>query len=123
MVEGRATNTPRLRIRLSLSDELTLGSGKMDLLEAIERHGSISAASRSMGLSYKKAWQLVETMNRCLVEPVVVTSSGGHQRGGARLTPFGIALLARLRALSLHLDEVARDELDALGKLLKPAQT
>lgn len=88
-----------LRLRLYLGDEIALGPGKADLLEAIQAAGSIAAAGRSMGMSYRRAWLLVDTMNRCFREPLVATERGGAGRGGASLTPLGAEALARYRAL------------------------
>ncbi|WP_110641568.1 winged helix-turn-helix domain-containing protein [Salinicola sp. CPA57] len=95
--------TPRLQIRLVADTEIVLGPGKIELLEAIERHGSIAAACRDMGLSYKKAWQLLDTMNRHLAAPVVNTASGGTQRGGATLTDLGRRLIVHYRQLTADL--------------------
>ena len=95
------TPAPRLdlRLRLYLGDEIALGPGKADLLEAIQAAGSIAAAGRSMGMSYRRAWLLVDTMNRCFKGPLVATERGGAGRGGAVLTPLGVEALARYRAL------------------------
>lgn len=88
-----------LRLRLYLGDEIALGPGKADLLEAIQAAGSIAAAGRAMGMSYRRAWLLVDTMNRCFNAPLVATERGGAGRGGAALTPLGVEALARYRAL------------------------
>lgn len=84
---------PRLRFRLILGRSIAIGSGKADLLAAIASTGSISAAGRSMGMSYKKAWYLIDTMNRCFREPLVMASKGGSARGGAQLTAMGEKVL------------------------------
>ncbi|WP_110665049.1 winged helix-turn-helix domain-containing protein [Salinicola halophilus] len=101
---------PRLQLRLTLDGDVAVGPGKIALLEAIERHGSIAAACREMRLSYKKAWQLIETMNRHLENPVLETRAGGSQRGGAVVTPTGRALIARYRALLDKVTELAEAE-------------
>ncbi|RKR06820.1 molybdate transport system regulatory protein [Kushneria sinocarnis] len=93
------TTTPYIRLRLVLAPGLVFGPGKADLLAGIERTGSISAASRAMGMSYRKAWQLMETLNSHFVSPVVETRTGGVRQGGARLTPFGRDLLGRYQQL------------------------
>ncbi|WP_136067916.1 winged helix-turn-helix domain-containing protein [Modicisalibacter radicis] len=95
---------PAVQIRLVVDRDVVLGPGKAALLEAIDASGSIAAASRTLGLSYKKAWQLIDTMNRHLPEPVVTTASGGNQRGGAGLTPLGREVVERYRALQRKLD-------------------
>src|SRR5690606_14897979 len=74
-----------------------LGPGKADLLEAILNHGSISAAGRAMGMSYKRAWDLVNTMNTSFAKPLVATAKGGARGGGAEVTPFGQTILSAYR--------------------------
>ena len=91
---------PRVRIRILAESEVAMGPGKADLLEGIATTGSISAAAREAGMSYRRAWILVDTMNACFAKPVVVTAKGGANHGGARLTPAGRAILARYRRLS-----------------------
>lgn len=76
-----------------------LGPGKADLLEGIHRTGSIAAAGRSMGMSYKRAWVLVEAMNAAFRDPLVESTRGGARGGGARLTETGEAVLAHYRTL------------------------
>lgn len=88
-----------LRIRLVVGDEIAFGPGKADLLSKIIQTGSISAAGRAMGMSYKRAWLLVETMNRCFNAPLVETSKGGARRGGAKVTPLGEIVLAHYREM------------------------
>jgi len=82
-----------------------MGPGKAELLDAIERTGSISAAARSMGMSYRRAWLLVDVMNRCFAEPLVETQPGGGQQAGARITEAG----KRVRAAYLALVAEARE--------------
>lgn len=92
---------PRLSFRLLLGDEIALGPGKVQLLETIRETGSIAAAGRSMGMSYKRAWHLVDTMNCCFKSPLVEASKGGAHGGGAQLTPLAeevITLYRRLEA-------------------------
>lgn len=92
----------KLKAQLLVAGEIALGPGKADLLEAIAAHGSISAAGRAMGLSYRRAWLMVETMNRLFVKPLVETKRGGP--GGAALTDAGAAVLADYRALQAAID-------------------
>lgn len=99
----------KLKLQLYCGDEIAMGPGKADLLEAILREGSISAAGRALGMSYRRAWLLVDTMNRCFEKPLVETHPGGGKQAGARLTPEGHAALAAYRALS------AQAELGAVG--------
>jgi len=76
-----------------------MGPGKAELIERIGDAGSISAAARAMGMSYRRAWQLVEALNAAYKAPVVVTAVGGERGGGARVTPFGRRLAAQFRAM------------------------
>lgn len=100
---------PVLKIKLQVycGGEIAMGPGKADLLEAIQRHRSISAAGRALGMSYRRAWLLVDTMNRCWAEPLVATSPGAAQGAGARITPFGETVLARYRALQDAAEQAA----------------
>lgn len=104
----------RLKIKpqLLVGEEIALGPGKADLLAAIAAHGSISAAGRAMGLSYRRAWLMVEAMNRLFAEPVVATHAGS--RAGAALTEAGTVVLAEYRALEAALAYAA----DAPGSAL-----
>jgi molybdate transport system regulatory protein len=93
----------KLKIQLMCGDEIAMGPGKADLLDAIRAHGSISAAGRAMEMSYRRAWLLVDAMNRCWQGPLVETSPGSSHGGGARVTPLGEAVLAHYRALQARL--------------------
>ncbi len=98
-----------LKIMLFCGEHTAMGPGKATLLEAIDREGSISAAGRAMGMSYRRAWTLVDTMNRSWTELVVRTSIGGGTKGGAWLTPFGARLLSAYRELESRLVAAAAD--------------
>ncbi len=92
---------PRLRLRLHLGRSVMVGPGKANLLAAVAATGSITAAGRTMGMSYKRAWLLVDTMNRCFQKPLVAAVKGGAGGGSARLTPAGervLALYCRIEA-------------------------
>ena len=106
----------KLSLRLLYGAEIAFGPGKAELLEAIERTGSISAAGRSMDMSYRRAWLLVDTMNRSFREPLVDASRGGRHGGGAQLTPFGKEVLERYREVQGALQQVA----DAYLRLFRP---
>ena len=99
---------PVPRLRVLYGSAIALGPGKAELLEAIARAGSISAAGRALGMSYRRAWLLVDTMNRCFREPLVEAAKGGAHGGGAWLTPFGDEVLAAYRALERHAATVLR---------------
>ena len=88
-----------LKLQIACGDALALGPGKADLLEAIARHGSISAAGRALGMSYRRAWMLVDEMNRCFDPPVVETLRGGGLERGARITPTGTDVLQAYREM------------------------
>lgn len=109
----------QIRARLLQGDEIALGPGKVELLQAIQDSGSISAAARAMGMSYRRAWLLVDTMNRCFRTPLVASSTGGSQGGGAQLTEKGLEILQRYRQLMEALEDVARLHVPALERELK----
>ncbi len=94
----------RISLRLVFGDDIAIGPGKADLLGLIRDTGSIAAAGRAMGMSYKRAWLLVATMNDCFVEPLVTTSRGGSAQGGAALTESGEAVLSAYRRIMSGLD-------------------
>lgn len=91
------TRPPTVRIRIVFGEDGMIGPGKAELLERIDRTGSISAAGREMNMSYKRAWMLVETLNAMFREPVVESTRGGSQGGGAVLTDTGRRILALYR--------------------------
>lgn len=109
---------PGPRLRIVLTPEVALGPGKADLLERIEATGSIAAAGRALGMSYKRAWGLVEEMNGIFAEPVVATSKGGSGHGGAELTPTGREVLRRYRSLFARAEAAIADDVAALNALL-----
>jgi molybdate transport system regulatory protein len=94
-----ATDRPVVRLRVVFPGGFMIGPGKAELLERIAATGSISAAGREMGMSYKRAWMLVDTMNTAFREPVVESLRGGAKGGGARLTTNGQAVLAAYREI------------------------
>jgi molybdate transport system regulatory protein len=89
----------KVKMQLLCGDEIAFGPGKADLLEAIDREGSISAAGRALGMSYRRAWLLVDAMRRCWSDPLVETLAGGGTERGARVTVHGRAVLRAYRAL------------------------
>ncbi len=97
----------KLKAQLFKGDMIAFGPGKADLLEAIEKTGSISAAARALGMSYRRAWDLVDTMNRSFRAPLVLTGRGGAARGGAQVTALGRKVVARYRALQRALEKAA----------------
>ena len=102
------------RLRIVLEPDIAIGPGKADLLEGIRDTGSIAAAGRRLGMSYKRAWLLVETMNRCFKRPLVEASKGGRAGGGARLTELGQEVLARYRRMETLTADAIEPEMAAL---------
>lgn len=96
-----------LKLQIACGDALALGPGKADLLDAIKAHGSISAAGRAMGMSYRRAWLLVDEMNRCFDPPVVETLRGGGLERGARVTDTGMAVLEAYREMEREAAAIA----------------
>lgn len=109
---------PLVRPRLYLGGELSLGPGKIDLLRKVGECGSISAAARAQGVPYKRAWLLIDSLNRGFSSPLLDTAIGGKAGGGARLTPLGEALVAAYAALEAKLNESARTELSEIMRLV-----
>lgn len=119
---GMAGASPPLKLKLQIlcGEAIAMGPGKADLLDAIAAEGSISGAGRRMGMSYRRAWQLVDLMNRCWQSPLVETSPGSARGGGARLTAEGAAVLAEYRALQAALEHRAgADDAAALAARLR----
>ena len=110
-----------IKIRIPFGTLSAIGPGKADLLEAIERRGSISAAARDMGMSYKRAWDLVDTMNHAFREPLVVTATGGSHGGGAQISSFGLDILHRYRDMQVKARTAITADLDSfLGTIIQP---
>lgn len=97
----------KLKVQLYCGDEIAMGPGKADLLEAIDQAGSISGAGRALGMSYRRAWLLVDTMNRCFSKALVETVPGGGKGAGARVSAAGFEALAAYRALSARVEGAA----------------
>jgi molybdate transport system regulatory protein len=110
----------RFRLRITRGEDIAVGPGKVDLLEAIARDGSITSAARTLGMSYRRAWLLVDTMNRCFRSAVVETEAGGARGGGTALTPLGAEVVRRYRRSEALAAKAAAAELAALARLLRP---
>lgn len=109
----------KLKTQLYCAEERAMGPGRATLLEAIDASGSISAASRTTGISYRKTWLMVDAMNRCFRDPLVETGVGGGRDRGARLTPAGRAALAAYRALEARIDAVADAHAGDLAAMIR----
>lgn len=104
-------------MRVYFGPKVWMGPGKADLLELIRETGSISEAGRRMGMSYKRAWTLVETLNAMFREPLVHSERGGAGGGGASLTGMGEAILALYRGFEADARKAGKGGLDALQAL------
>jgi molybdate transport system regulatory protein len=109
----------QLSIRIDLASGDRIGPGKIALLEAIRSTGSISAAARSIGMSYRRAWLLVDEINRALREPAVKAEIGGSHGGGAVVTPVGERVVGLYRAIESQAQAAAGGEFRAMGKLIR----
>ena len=105
---------PSLSLRINLDPDGRIGPGKIELLEQIAAFGSISAGARQMNMSYKRAWDLVEEMNHIFGKPVVAAQTGGRRGGGAELTPVGLAVVSRFRAIERAATSAAAPHMSAL---------
>ena len=110
---------PSLSLRIQLDPEGRIGPGKIALLEAIRSTGSISAAARSLGMSYRRAWLLVEEINSALREPAVTAEIGGRRGGGAAITDSGARIVDLYRAIEENARSAAGSEFRAIGKLVR----
>ena len=108
-----------LSIRIDLAPGDRIGPGKIALLEAIRSTGSISAAARSIGMSYRRAWLLVEEINQTLREPAVRAETGGVRGGGAVVTAVGERMVGLYRAIETQARTAAGGEFRAIGKLIR----
>lgn len=110
----------KIKAQIFCVDEPAIGPGKAALLEAIGREGSISAAGRALGMSYRRTWLLVDSMNRCWIDRVVETMPGGGHGKGARVTDFGKDILTAYRAMEAKMVAAADgDELATLTAKLR----
>jgi molybdate transport system regulatory protein len=112
-----------LTLRVLAKGTPAMGPGKAELVASIAQTGSISAAARAMGMSYRRAWQLVEALNAAYREPVVTTAIGGTRGGGARVTPFGQRLLALYRGMEEKASAAIAADLRRFNACLKAPRT
>jgi len=114
----RMSDPVTLRLRLLFGDRLVFGPGKGELLARIEESGSIAAAGRALGMSYKRAWALVEEMNAAFRAPLVISARGGAGGGGATLTAEGQEVLAAYRAMLAAVEAAAAPQVARMAALL-----
>jgi molybdate transport system regulatory protein len=112
-----------LTLRILARGAPAMGPGKAELVERIGATGSISAAARAMGMSYRRAWQLVDALNRAYREPVIETATGGRRGGGARVTRFGGELVSRFRAMEEKASRAIAADLRQFERGLRPPKT
>jgi molybdate transport system regulatory protein len=105
---------PLIRFRIDFAENSNLGPGKIALLEEIKRCGSLSEAARRMGVSYRRAWLLLDSLNNSFDVPATVNSTGGRGGGGAEITPFGVLLIERYREVERKLNDVAGEFLEEI---------
>lgn len=113
---------PGPRLRVIIEPDVAIGPGKADLLEAIRDTGSISAAGRRLGMSYRRAWLLVDELNQHLGAPVVDAVTGGAKGGGAALTRTGEEVLCRYRAMELACRQAIAPDVQALRQMIRRNQ-
>jgi molybdate transport system regulatory protein len=127
-IVSRATDTPpapsstpevRFRLRIRQGEGIAIGPGKVALLEAIQVHGSISAAARSLGMSYRRAWVLIDELNHALASPATSSEQGGQRGGGSALTPVGSEIIRLYRDIEHEARRACADRIGALTALLK----
>jgi molybdate transport system regulatory protein len=106
---------PLIRFRIDFGEHSNIGPGKVALLEGIKSHGSLAKAARSMGMSYRRAWLLLDSVNRSFTVAATVNSAGGRGGGGAEITAFGILLIERYRAVERKLNVIASEYLREIG--------
>ncbi|HUS53497.1 MAG TPA: LysR family transcriptional regulator [Thermohalobaculum sp.] len=112
---------PRLWIKIDFAGRGQIGPGKIRLLRGIAEHRSIAAAARAMEMSYRRAWLLVDQMNKTFGQPVVETHTGGSARGGAELTSLGAEIVGRYLELLAQAQAGSVEKLEALAGLIRPA--
>ncbi|PLC06301.1 ModE family transcriptional regulator [Variovorax sp. RO1] len=110
----------QFRLRIYRDDTIAIGPGKIAVLEAVAETGSISAAARLLGMSYRRAWMLIDEMNQTLVSPAVNTAAGGSRGGGTALTPVGEDIVKRYRAIENAARLATAADVRALTRLLAP---
>ena len=106
------------RLRVRQSDRIAVGPGKIALLEAIEATGSLSAAARTLDMSYRRAWLLLDELNACLRSPAIISVQGGAAGGGSRLTDAGRRLVATYRRIERTAEAACSDDLQDLVAML-----
>jgi molybdate transport system regulatory protein len=115
--------TPLIRFRIDFAENSNLGPGKITLLEQIRTYGSLSEAARRMGISYRRAWLLLDSINKSFDVPATLNSVGGPGGGGTEVTPFGVLLIERYREVEQKLNDVAGEFLDEIRRRVNRSPT
>ena len=110
----------RFRMRIMKGETIAIGPGKISLLEAVRKHGSISAAARSLDMSYRRAWLLIDELNRSLQSPATISEQGGQSGGGCMLTPVGERIVRLYRDVEAQAQAACAEQIGSLTALLKP---
>lgn len=118
-VVTKAARPEVIRPRIRLGDKVLIGPGKIELLRAVAEQGSISAAARALGMGYKRAWSLLDELQRACPRPIIETAAGGSRGGGAQVTPAGIALIEQYDELEAACRQAAGPVLAKLDRLLR----
>ena len=114
-----ARRYPGLTLRILSAEHPAMGPGKAQLIELIAKSGSISAAARELGMSYRRAWVLVAAINASFKKPVVLTATGGKKGGGTQVTPYGLTLVARFREMEVKASQSIQAHLHRFNAQLK----
>ncbi|WP_293778562.1 LysR family transcriptional regulator [uncultured Oxalicibacterium sp.] len=124
MPKKKTFSSPRRvpRVRILMGEMTAMGPGRADLIDAIARTGSISAAGRELSMSYRRAWLLIESTNAAFTEPLVVTATGGAGGGGAIVTDFGRSVVERYRDMERKAAEAIANDFALFSKLLSKPQ-
>ena len=120
MAKSLIPSEVQFRMRIRKGDTIALGPGKVALLEAVREHGSISAAARSLEMSYRRAWLLIDELNRSLKSPATVSEQGGQSGGGCVLTPVGENIIRLYRDVEARAHEACARQIAALTRLMAP---
>lgn len=107
-------------MRVRKGDTVAVGPGKIELLEAVREHGSISAAARSLDMSYRRAWLLIDELNQSLKSPATVSEQGGQSGGGCTLTPVGESIVRLYRDVEVQAEKACARQISELIRLMRP---
>jgi molybdate transport system regulatory protein len=116
---ARQAPSMRFRMRVMSGETISVGPGKIALLEAIRQTRSITAAAKSMRMSYRRAWMLVDELNAALKKPAVHSAKGGDHGGGSELTAEGESLVGIYRRIEERAARTCATEILALLRMVR----